>query len=238
MHRLMMEDMNKKWEKVCEKMDKRKGEPTSKGEIEGLKKEIDRLKLIANSAVTSTSTTEATFEGEELIRQLLREQEALKRRLEESIATQKRLETLENKMALMRTMRDEALHEVETQEKKALRPGSKRGCAACADVTPTTAVRKRTRSTPEPTSMVHTHNLEVEALKNLCIADFNARREKEQENEKLRATMEEEANARREKELENERLRAAIADLEAVQRVPCTNLRQWMDKMASTGQGK
>ncbi|GBG67430.1 hypothetical protein CBR_g565 [Chara braunii] len=231
MHRQMMEDMNKKWEKICEKMDEKKGDSR--------KKEIDRLRSFANNAVASTSSTKATIEGEELIRQLLREQEAMKKKLEESIAAQKRLEILENEMTLMRTMRDEALKEVETWKNEALRPGNKRGCAA---VTPTTVARTRNRATPEPTTglagIVHRHNLELEALKNLRIVDFNARREKEPENDQLRVTMEEEANARCEQELENERLRTVIADIEAAQRVPCTNLRQRIEEMASTDKGK
>ncbi|GBG65645.1 hypothetical protein CBR_g51945 [Chara braunii] len=199
-HSLMMEGMNKKREKVCETMNGKKKEEPTHPDIEAMKKEIERLKATNQKAVASTSTSKAMIEGEELVRQLLREQELTNHKLEESIVTQRRLESLEKEMSLMRTMRDEALNEVETWKNEAL----------------------------------------LDALKNLWLTEMNARREKEQENERLKAAMAEDANIRREKELENERLKATLADLEAAQRIPCTNLRQRMDGMAarSTGKGK
>ncbi|GBG65150.1 hypothetical protein CBR_g49512 [Chara braunii] len=237
MHKRMMDDMNTKWEKVCGKMSEKQVESKGQTEIEILQKEIEKLKGRMNVAASSTATNKATAEGDEVVRQLLREQENMKARLEESLASQKRLESLEAEMTLMRTMRDEALQEVETWKNEALRPGNKRGCAA---VTPSSVARTPSKTNPDYAGLVHRHTIKVEKLKDLWILDFNARQEKEQENEKLKSAMDEARRVALEKEQENERLKVVIADLEATQREPCTNLRRRMDEITSrsTGQGK
>ncbi|GBG87844.1 hypothetical protein CBR_g46000 [Chara braunii] len=109
MHRKMMEDMNMKWEKMCEKMNSSNNAMKGVSEIDSLRSEIARLKTIVDSSACSPSTAKATAEGGVVVRQLLREQDALKKKVEESAASQRRLESLESEMALMYTMRDEAL---------------------------------------------------------------------------------------------------------------------------------
>ncbi|GBG87886.1 hypothetical protein CBR_g46186 [Chara braunii] len=234
MHKRMMNDMNEKWEKMCGRMTDKKDDSKGLSEMEQLRREIEGLKGQMVGPAASTSTQRATAEGDEVVRQLLKEQENMKARLEKSLASQKRLESLEADMALMRTMRDEALQEVETWKNEALRPGNKRGCAA---VTPSPVTRTQSKTNTEFVGMVHRHSLEVEKLKELRVLDFNARREKEQENEKLKIAMDGARKATMEREQENERLKVAIADLEATQREPCTNLRWRMNEMASRSTG-
>ncbi|GBG85736.1 hypothetical protein CBR_g40464 [Chara braunii] len=234
MHKRMMDDMNEKWEKRCGKMKDKKDDSKGLSEMELLRREIEGLKGQMVGPAASTSTQRATTEGDEVVRQLLKEQENMKARLEESLASQKRLENLEAEMDLMRTMRDEALQEVETWKNEALRPGNKRGCAA---VTPSSVTRTQSKTNTEFAGMVHRYSLEVEKLKELRILDFNTRREKEQDNEKLKIAMNEAQKASMEREQENEQLKTAIANLEAAQREPYTNLRRRMDEIASRSTG-
>ncbi|GBG82999.1 hypothetical protein CBR_g36528 [Chara braunii] len=217
----MMTTMNQRRDKMDESINKKNGGQNR--EVEALKNEVDRLKKMQIHGGNSSTMNKNTTDSDEFICRLLRDQDAIKARLDEALTAPRRLDTMEKEMSSLRQMRDDAITETEQWRIEALRPGNKRGCVV---VTPGTQGRARPRATPlkspevvvDYAGLVHRHSLEVKTLQDLRLKELNARREVEQELERLK-----EENAR----------------LEVAQRPRGTDLCRRMEEAGrSTGKGK
>ncbi|GBG90302.1 hypothetical protein CBR_g50551 [Chara braunii] len=176
----------------------------------------------AGASISSVQGT--VHDDDSVLAKLLAEQKRMKSQLDEALMAKRRLELVEKEMHDVIRARDEALADAEKWQQEALRP-RKRGCIAL-----NTAIAKTTSSpstsTPLKSPVMSVdlkkisdmHRLEVETIEEMRIREFNARREAEQDLEKVKEKI-----ARMEREI--------------LQRTPRSNLRSKMDE-ACTGKGK
>ncbi|GBG93112.1 hypothetical protein CBR_g59122 [Chara braunii] len=197
-HAQISDAMNSKLDLVCVLMEKKEKDSDSE-EVAKLKAQMEELRRGQSKGSTSTVVVKGRSSNNDLVEQLLREQEELKKRLANitwSISDQ-RVTTLEKELAMAQKSHDEALVAADTWKKEALRPGNKHGNVVLP--TPVSQPPVRTRVTPLPVSpsgalrkaaedyreLIIRHQEEVEALKGLRARDMNDRRKAEQEAERL-----------------------------------------------------
>ncbi|GBG89408.1 hypothetical protein CBR_g49198 [Chara braunii] len=157
-------ELTESLDKVYKAIDGRKSNDGD--DVAKLKTTVNDMQRRLNGGVASTSSVAPSVEGEELAR-LDREQAEIK------TATEKRLSALEDVVLALQRKCEEAEENVEKWKSEALRPGNKRGSIA-VDPTPSSHARFR---------------MEVEALQTLQISEMNARKESEEEVERLKESL-------------------------------------------------
>ncbi|GBG74216.1 hypothetical protein CBR_g17929 [Chara braunii] len=171
--------MNAKMDRMYEAMAGRKL-TDSNDAITALKKEVENLRLRASgsgAAVNNCGNT--SISNDELIARLLQEHEQMKVKMGQAADTSRRVQMMEDEIKALRSKHDEAIAEVETWKKEALRPGIKRSCTA---MTPDPKLRSQPLTTPmksavkpagDPAELVQLHRLEVNSLKELRLQELN-----------------------------------------------------------------
>ncbi|GBG71911.1 hypothetical protein CBR_g10847 [Chara braunii] len=184
----MRQDLNSRWEMVCQKIDKKDKECN---EVAKLREEIAKLTQRNNAGEPSTSVMKPSVDFD-FVERLKQEQEELR-----AIAD-KRFAMLEEKISGLVKEKNEVEADAELWKAEALRQGNKRGSIAIA--TPDTEARVRQRGTPcrpptdyrvNPTlkGIVDRPNLEVNAVKELRFKDAHDKIEAEKEVERLKEAM-------------------------------------------------
>ncbi|GBG75298.1 hypothetical protein CBR_g19930 [Chara braunii] len=169
----MREDLNSRWEAVCDKIDKKDKE---NNEVTKLREEVARLSKMNGQGEPSTSVTKPVMESE-LVERLRREQEELR------TATDRRFALLEEKLAALGKAKDEAKANAKLWKAEAFRPGNKRGSIAIG-ATPGSHARARRcvtpavvptdpRVNPQLQGIIERHAMEVNVLKELRLRDAN-----------------------------------------------------------------
>ncbi|GBG76593.1 hypothetical protein CBR_g22472 [Chara braunii] len=147
--------------------------------------------LMARSDGATTSGQ--AVRDDALLARILHEHEEMKVKMEVAEVANKRAESLEEALRLMKQRHEDALQEAETWKKEALQSDNKRSRVA---ISPSSQLRMPPAATPrktpaerppcDPSQLVHLHALEVNALKELRLQELNRRREAEKENAKLK----------------------------------------------------
>ncbi|GBG71510.1 hypothetical protein CBR_g8927 [Chara braunii] len=162
-------------------------------EVVRLREEVDRLRRRTDGASTSATITGAPREADELI-QIRREQ------VEAKAAMDKRLATMEEVIFAMQKHWESVEANAEVWRNEALRPGNKRGSVAIG-CTPINDARVRPKVTPvvapsvagkvnmQLKGLVERHKWEVDMLKEMRLREVNARKESEEEVERLKVEM-------------------------------------------------
>ncbi|GBG80720.1 hypothetical protein CBR_g31176 [Chara braunii] len=176
----------------------------------------ESLDKVLRGDVASTSVAARSSEGKELAR--LRREQA-----ETKAAAEKRLSALEEVVLALQRQCEEAEENAERWKSEALRPGNKRGCITVGP-TPSSQARFLLRTTAGETpkrhveidlkGIVERHQMEVEALQKLRISEMNARKESEEEVERLKELL-------------------AKLDMEKKTVVRGTNLKSKLDEVAA-----
>ncbi|GBG69955.1 hypothetical protein CBR_g4782 [Chara braunii] len=96
----MMETMNSRMDKMDESINKKNG-GDAKSEVETLRKEVERLQKLQIQGASSSTVAKNTDNGD-LICRMLREQEAMKVRLEEAASMQRKLDAMVKEVEALR----------------------------------------------------------------------------------------------------------------------------------------
>ncbi|GBG66107.1 hypothetical protein CBR_g55450 [Chara braunii] len=190
-----------------------KKEINSKLDITKMKVEIESLrKALRND--NGASSSENAFDK-------------YKRELEEKRArSDRRLAAMEDEIARLKMVNDEAVDAADVWKREVLRPGNKRGSVAVT-ATPIPRTRTCARVTPIPSPSVEDLKLKEKV------------EHQEREIELLREWWLRELNGRRQAEQEVDRLKEKMARLEVGRRTPlASNLKTRLDKVATATAGK
>ncbi|GBG84243.1 hypothetical protein CBR_g38214 [Chara braunii] len=158
-------------------------------EIARLKAEIEQLRRGHPGASTSATVSKPNHEAEELSR--LRTEQA-----EAKAASDRRFASLEEVIVALQRQCEAVEANADVWRSEALHPGNKRGSVAIG-TTPVSDARVRARvASPnagrvnlELKGIVERHQLEVDHLKEMRLREINARRESEEEVERLKEAM-------------------------------------------------
>ncbi|GBG69809.1 hypothetical protein CBR_g4638 [Chara braunii] len=162
-------------------------------EVRKLKARVDDLQRARDAVSTSATIRQTCDDAKELTR-------FRKEQLDVKAATDKRLATLEAVIVALQKQCEVAEADAEAWKNGALRPGNKRGAMAIGQTLATEA-RVRSRVTPAVTpgatgrvnpqikAMVERHQQEVDLLKEMRLREVNARKESEEEIERLRNSL-------------------------------------------------
>ncbi|GBG88194.1 hypothetical protein CBR_g46682 [Chara braunii] len=159
-------------------------------EVSRLRAQVEQLKRGKDVASTSEAVFQPASDTEEVAR--LRKEHA-----EVKAATDKRLATLEEVIFALQKQCEAAEANADVWRNEALRPGNKRGSVVIGH-TPVSEARVRARMTPAASpcpggrvnpqlkDMVEGHQREVELLKEMRAREVKARKESEDEVERLK----------------------------------------------------
>ncbi|GBG68708.1 hypothetical protein CBR_g3250 [Chara braunii] len=191
----MNESWNAKFESVCSALCSDKAAGVNNSELEKLKKQVELLQVSKRTTMGNpeASTSRQTYNSDAALAHLLQEQKEMRAKLESAVGACRRVETLENELWLIKQSHDDAIQEMETWKKEALRTDNKRSHIATSPAStlkmPPAATPRRSPSKEqmEQTAQLRQlHNLEAETLKELRLQELNRRREAEQENARLK----------------------------------------------------
>ncbi|GBG61578.1 hypothetical protein CBR_g22375 [Chara braunii] len=169
----MREDLNSRWEMVCEKIDQK---DKVNNEVAKLREEVARMAQKNDVEKPSSSMAKTVIE-EDVVERLKREQEELR------AAADRWFALLEERLSALTKAKEEAEANAEVWKAEALRPGNKRGSIAVGQTHVSHArVRQRSTSSGLPTEprvnpqikgIVERHNMEVVLLKEMRLKDVN-----------------------------------------------------------------
>ncbi|GBG65558.1 hypothetical protein CBR_g51441 [Chara braunii] len=208
-HRRMAEEMNVRFDKVCEVLETKKYKDSS-STIAKLQAEVESLQ---KRKVADPPSDCGTVMDEATARRLRELEDSHK--LSQEIADRK-VAALEEEVVIVRLLHDHATSEAATWKQEALRPGNKRGS--------TTLPR-----TMEAVDLAEAHRREVDFLKELRSKDLNGRRVAEQELEKIK-------ESKLAADLEAERLKEELARMNVTRsgnRPLGTNLKTKLNEVAT-----
>ncbi|GBG77782.1 hypothetical protein CBR_g24230 [Chara braunii] len=170
-------------------MDRKKTKDKSQEKIARLKAEVEHLRRGHHSTSTSATISKPNNEAEELSRLRLEQAKA-------KAASERRFASLEEVIIALQRQCEAAEANADVWRSEALRSGNKRGSVAI-EATPTSDARVRARVVSpgvgrvnlELKGIVERHQLEIERLKEMRLRELNARKESEEEVERLKEAM-------------------------------------------------
>ncbi|GBG66104.1 hypothetical protein CBR_g55447 [Chara braunii] len=185
----MNDTWNAKFELVCGAVRGSKSAGGQDDELDKLKKQVEllQIKQMQKGDAAAASTSRSVPGDDAFLAHLMQEKELMKKKMESTLDSCKRMAGLEDELRALKQSHDEAIREAETWKKVALKSGNKRSRIA----TSPSSQLKMPPVTPQHSprrmdNIRHMHNLEVETLKNLRLQEMNWRREAEQENVRLK----------------------------------------------------
>ncbi|GBG76949.1 hypothetical protein CBR_g23163 [Chara braunii] len=200
----MRNELSGKLDSVRELLESKKGD--KEDEVTKMRLEIENLRKTLREG-KGASSSESVFDR-------------YKRELEEErVKSDRQLAVMEDEIARLRVVNDEAVAAADVWKQEALRPDNKRG-SVVVTTTPVPGTRTRARMTLMPSP----------SAKDLKLKEKVEHQEREIES--LKEWRLRELNGRREAELEVDHLKEKMARLEVVRRTPTTsNLKTRLDKV-------
>ncbi|GBG80390.1 hypothetical protein CBR_g30758 [Chara braunii] len=198
----MNDAMNARFETVCDAFrGQKKNSEADVQKIQVLEKKIQGLKVAQSTMARNdgASTTKMGVRDDALLARILQKHEEMKAKMDVATAANKRVESLEEALRVLKQQHEDAVLEAENWKKEALQTGNKRSRMATSPTStlkiPSSTLKISPDATPrktpverveDPSQLMQLHTLEVNALKELRLQKLNRRQEAEQENAKLK----------------------------------------------------